>query len=321
MSSTGYMMGQQRLANAGRSAWDKAYNRNDPALTAEDLAISFGQTQLQTAQFQLQQQQQAWEIEKQRASQNTELGSNFLKAWTSSMGDVKNIFNQALGLITQPSTVTPEDSASTKMLTDLLGQIQAQYTDWQKAYGGLDTEIAGALSGTLADRQKMQELIKSLTTPDYEGVAAEAGIQARQEAAKTREDIAREALSYGIDPSSGKFGALTRRTALEESKNVIGAMNQARQLEKQRIQGTALGAVEAFDPTVFANLMKAISDRSSGFLGTQADIAKAISDIEISKSAAATGRAQAIGNIAGGYASAILNPLGDFAGYYLAGGQ
>jgi len=319
-SAMGYMQLKQKMARSGQSVWERGRNRS-PALTAEDLALSFGQTQLKTAQFQLQQQQQAWEIEKQRASRSTELGNNFLKAWTSSMSDVKNIFNRALNALDQPTTTYGQPSGTTDMLNNLLSQIQTQYAEWQKSYGGLDTEIASALSGTIQERQQMADLIKQLTTPDYEGVAAEAGIQARQEAAKTREDIAREALSYGIDPSSGKFGALTRRTALEESKNVIGAMNQARQLEKERVQGTALGAMEAFDPTVFANIMKAISDRSSGFLGAQTDIAKTIADIGIAEQVSKTGRAQAIGNIAGSYAQSILNPLGDFAGYYLAGGQ
>ena len=140
----------------------------------------------------------------------------------------------------QPATSGIPDpvGASTESLEAILAQMQerqAEFSTWLSEQG---TDIGGAVGRAAADVTGQSEI--------------------------SRQSEARRMLGMGIDPTSGRFGALSRRSALDEARNKASAMTRARRIETERGRGLRMRGEE----------------QMTGMLGDIGQVAGGIADIQ-----------------------------------------
>lgn len=116
-----------------------------------------------------------------------------------------------------PTAITPQADV-TRPLQDIVGQMQERYGEFQ-------TWLAGQRE-------------------DVEGAAGRAGADVAGQAEIARQSEARRVMGLGIDPTSGRFGALSRRSALDEARARAAAMTRARGTERERATGLRLAGEE-----------------------------------------------------------------------------
>jgi len=276
------------------------------------------QTGLQTSRWQLKQQQEAWELKKQGAKQAGELAGKFLSAWSGAMGDVKGMYKASFSALTNlANQISSGATAGTEDLDEISKMIQNEYQTFRADYGEAEKEFIGGAQEEAALRRGMATRLSELGTPDYEGEMGAAVADVRAQSEVARQSEMRRLLGMGIDPSSGRFGALSRKSYLDESRNTAIAMNLARRGEKERVSDLAIKGMGVLDPTKSGTLAMDIRRTGTSMLGQTADIAKARADIVTSRTKALSDIASTTGSQAGGYASNIMNPLGEMAGYYM----
>jgi len=116
-------------------------------------------------------------------------------------------------------------------------------------------------------------------------------------------------LGMGVDPTSGKFGALTRRSYLDQARDEAIAANLARRGEKERVSGLTAQGIQLADPRIASSIGLGLQQSRTGLLSSASDIAAANARIQEAKA-----------GILGGFAQNVVNPFGSI-GFGLLGQQ
>lgn len=241
------------------------------------------------ANWELQRDREAWDMQKSQAAAGSKLAGDFLSAWSSEIKDFKKMF-------------TGGGSAGGGILGEIKGvsdKIGAAYDSFKTDYGPAGKEmIEGAREEAMARRGMVSQL-EDVSKADYEGAEGRAAADVAGQSEQARGEMAREAMSFGIDPSAGQFGALTRKSFLDEARNTAVAMNQARRGEKERVAGTTMGALSVLDPSVSGKMGLDIANTGTRMLEAQAGV---------------QGQYAGVADI---YRKGVMEPMGTMAGYQL----
>jgi len=273
--------------------------RIDPG-QAQQYELRQEKVRTQSGEWALQQQKEAWELQKQASAQTANLTQQFLSQWGTGMADLKDLYK---------SILSGETGGAAGPLSDLQDRIMEEYEEFKTEYQPMEREFFEQAREELGVRRGLVGQMAELAKPDYEGVAGRAGADVTAQSEMARQAEARRTMSLGLDPTSGRFGALTRRSFLDEARNRVIAMNVARRGEKERVAGVTGQALQLTDPSLTAGIGLGLQERRTGMLGTAADIGVAQAGIQ---------RSQA--EMVGGYARDVVRPYGEL-GFTLLGHQ
>ena len=275
------------------------------------------QTAVDTAQWQLTQAQEAWDLEKKKVDQSSQLAGQFLSEWSGMVSGMKDIYGQAFNALSGlTGTVTSAGTAVTEKLTGIADTIGKEYENYAKTYFPAEAEfIQGAREEALARKGAVKTFQEGLQT-DYAGVEgrAAADVRTQGEAATLAEQ--RKMMAMGIDPSSGKFGALSKKDSLGRARDTAIAMNVARRGEKERVTNLATTGLQNLDPAKQAGTAIAIRKSGTDLLSTQAGVLGKSADVDIAQKNLVGNIATATGNLASSYGSNVVAPMGEMAGYF-----
>lgn len=273
-----------------------------------------------TANWQLQQAQEAWDLKKSQAEKNSEMASQFLSLWTGSMGESQKMFKSAIDSLMGLSSGIAGNNQATQQIYQIADTIGKEYQSYREQVGGTEGELlAGSKEEGLARRGAIQTM-QGLMKPDYEAAEGRISADVRTQAENQREAEANRMMSMGIDPSSGRFGALTKKSYLDQAGQTAIAMNVARRGEKERVAGVAEKGLQLYDPSKTAGT--AINMRKAGtdILGMQAGALGKAADIQTAQTNATANIAQATGQLANAYNQSVTQPYGEMAGYFMGQG-
>lgn len=275
------------------------YRKVTPEQEAQQLGLRQEGIRTEAAQWGLKQQKEAWEFQKQQSVQTANLTQQFLSQWGTGMEDLKGLYDRILS----------GQTGGSGPLADLQTKIMEEYESFKTEYQPIEREFFEQAREELGVRKGLVGQMAELAKPDYEGVAGRAGADVTAQSEMARQAEARRTMSLGLDPTSGRFGALTRRSFLDEARNRVIAMNVARRGEKERVTGVTGAALQLIDPSRTAEVGLGIQERRTGMLGTAADIGVAQAGVQ---------KAQA--EMVGGYARDVVRPYGEL-GFTLLGHQ
>lgn len=246
-----------------------------------------------------QREKEAWEMQKQQAGVTAELTKQFLSQWGVGMENLKDLYSQILG----------GDGGTAGQVGELSQKVLEEYESFKEEYAPLQREFFQQAGEELGVRREMIGQLRGLATPDYEGEAGRARADVAGQSEMARQAESRRLMSLGLDPTSGKFGALTKKSYLDEARNTAIAMNLARRGEKERVTGITGQAIQLADPRIASSIGLGLQEQGTGMLKTTADLARAQADIEQSRA-----------GIVSSYAQNVVNPYGQ-VGFTLLGQQ
>jgi hypothetical protein len=191
-----------------------------------------------------------------------------------------------------------------------IADIKTQAADYGTLYGDLEKESVAAARGDVAAKRDLTGTLMEGAEADIEGVRgrSRADIAGAFEGARGAQ--AREMQSYGVDPSSGKFGAMTRKSFMDEARSGVIAGNLAARGEKERAAGAAERAFSLIDPSKAAGIASDISTKKAGYTRMTADLAKTESERKMGITKAKTDITGAIGKVGEQYGSIGATMLG-----------
>jgi hypothetical protein len=280
--------------------------------------IQMGQTAQASAKWKLQQSKEAWELQKKSADMSGKLATQFLSQWGTSMGSLEGMYGKAFdSLAAVTKNIQGGTGGQFGALMDLTTQMDEQYQEFKQTYDPAAQEFLAGAREEAGLRRGMAQKITELGKTDYEGAMGRAAADVTQQSEIARQAQAREALSYGIDPGSGRFGALSRQSALGEARNKALAMNVARRGEKERLTAMAYKGMEVLDPSKQGQLALGFAKAGTEMLGAKAGIAKAAADVSTAQTRAVTDIAKTTGSLASSFGQQVTQPYGEMAGYFL----
>lgn len=247
----------------------------------------------------LEREQEAWELQKKQAGVTADLTKQFLSQWGVGMEGLKDLYSQILG----------GDGGAAGAVGDLSRKVLEEYESFKTEYAPLQKQFFEQAGEELGFRKEMIGQLKGLAIPDYEGAAGRAKADVAGQSEMARQAESRRLMSLGLDPTSGKFGALTKKGYLDEARNTAIAMNLARRGEKERITGITGEAIQLADPRIASSIGLGLQEQQTGMLKTTADLAKTQADIEKSRA-----------DVVSGYAQNVVSPYGQ-VGFTLLGQQ
>jgi len=214
-------------------------------------------------------------------------------------------------------------------ITDLQKTMTDNYTSYQTQFAPTEQEfLKGAREEMGARREVTGRLLKEGEARP-EDAAMRAGTDVKLQAEIGQRESARELMSMGVDPSGGRFGALSRKSAIQTAGEQAKAMNTARITERNRATQVNLATAAQLRPEQLAATATNIRGEGTKMLGATADIARAGADIVGKQQAIDLARLQGLtqlgtaqAGLASQYAQGVVQPFGELAGYYLgkAGG-
>ena len=265
------------------------------------------------AQQNLRLQQEAWDFKKSSAVASGKLAGQFLNQWSSSIEGMGGFYEDLIGGISGESGPMAGQMGKLNELTDMVGK---EYQTYKSDYGDMCKEFLGNARDESRIRRDLGMQLKDMSDPEYANVTGRAAADVGAQSEMARQSSARQMQGMGIDPSSGRFGALNRQSYMDEARNTAVAMNLARRGEKERatnLKGQVLGMM---DPSKSANIGIGLNQQGQDLLGQQGELAKA-------GVAAQTSQTKVLGDIGTSYAQNVTKPYGEMAGYFLgaSGGQ
>lgn len=242
----------------------KLYNK-----TAQDASRS-SKLGLRSQELDVQSKEQALKNKADTAA----LTKEFLSKW----GDINT---QAL--TTLQNAISGGTSIGNAEDNSLIQAVKNQIQTFDEQYGGIQTEALQTSLDDIKARQDITNELRGLAEPDYEGVTGRAATDVSTQSALAREASARELMSSGVDPTSGKFGALQEKSYLGEARNKVEAMNKARRSEKERATGLKMDVLDKIDPSASADIAKMLMSQKSDLLGLQTQAYNAATSADTSK--------------------------------------
>lgn len=308
----------------------------DPLAQARERAFieeKMGRTALDTAKWELQAKKEAWEAQKKQADTSGQLATQFLSNWGGAMTDLKSMFgaagqnlSSAMSLLKGEGggKMPDEMKGYLSTITDLQNMMKEQYTSYQTQFAPTEQEFLKGAREEMGARREVTGRLLEAGKARPEDAAMRAGTDVKLQAEIGEREAARELMSMGVDPSGGRFGALSRRSAVQTAGEQAKAMNAARIAEKNRATQVNLATAAGLRPEQLASVATNIRGEGTKMLGATADIARAGADIvgrqqamdlERLRGITQLGTAQA--GLAGQYAQSVVQPFGELAGYYL----
>ena len=312
-----------REANAAKKSYLAEQTR---ASVMSQQAVEQMKTQTQSQQWALKQAQEAWNLQKQQADASGKMAAQFLDAWGGSVNELKSMFgdigNVLKGVMSGDAF---KGGGVYSEISNLANQMKAEYDQYKAEYAPIEKEfMSHARDLAQGQRNILTELAEGGPGrfADIEGAASRAGKDVSLQAEIQNQAQARELMSMGIDPSSGKFGALTRKSAVDTAGETARAMNIARNMEKSAGLERGIAVAGAIDPHSYARTAMDIREKGSNLLTGAGVLHQAGAQARASEIASITGVANTYGNLAGHYSEAITKPLSEMAGYWtgMAGG-
>jgi len=303
-SLIGPKLGDQWVQDAASA---RALEQTLSASQADLAATSAGQ-----ARWDLQLSKEQWDLQKQQAEAANVFATKFMGEWSSAMSGLKDIYGKTFDAIFGGGTGGAIGGQVGKLneLGDLMTQ---EYKDYRTKWGETETQFMeqARLEGQ-ARGQAIGEL-QQYARPDYEGVTGRAAADVKGQSEIARQAAAREQMGYGVDPTSGKFGALTRRSYLDEARDTAISMNVARRGEKERAAGVSLDIAKTADPRISGNLALGIAQGGNQLASTAANVYGAGAQ-------ALSAQTSALANLTSSYGQNVVNPYGEMAGYFMGAG-
>jgi hypothetical protein len=279
-------------------------------------------------QMKLQTQMMQAEFDKMKSTADTsgQLAAQFLEAWGSSLNDVKAMYGDAAGVL--KGLLSGESGGAAKPdlagLQDLADTMKQEYTSYKEQYAPMEKELmmsARELAGT------KKNILTDLAAGggqwmNVEGAAARAKADTAIQGELANQAEARRLMAMGIDPSSGRFGALTRKGAIDLAGETVRAMNLARQTEKTQGLARGIAVAGAINPAEFSNIAMGIRSQGTELLKGAGSLEQAGANAQAQYLQTVGNLGTAYANMASGLAANITNPLAEMAGYYsgLSGG-
>lgn len=277
--------------------------------------------------LQTQMMQSEFDAMKAKADTSGQLAAQFLTAWGSSLNDIKGMYGDAASVI--KSMISGESGGSLKPqlagLQELSSLMKQEYTSYKELYAPMEKEFMTAARDTAQEKRAIQrEIAKGGGAwTDTEGAAARAKTDTAIQGELANQAEARKLLSLGIDPSSGRFGALTRKGAIDLAGETVRAMNLARQTEKTQGLARATAAASALNPDEYSRIGTGIRTQGTDILRNAGALEQAGAGVQSQYLQTMGQLGSSYANMAGGMARDITNPLAEMAGYYsgMSGGS
>jgi hypothetical protein len=271
-----------------------------------------------TASWQLQQAQEAWDLKKKQADQSGAMASEFLQMWSGAMKDTSGMFKQAFDALSGiTGSVTASGNEATKKLYGIADTIGQEYASYRSQVGDTEAELLGGAREEALARKGAVGTFQEGLKADYASAEGRAAADVRTQGEAQAQGEARKQMSMGVDPSSGRFGALSKKGALGTARDTAIAMNVARRGEKERVTGVAAQGLQLLDPNKTGGTAIALRKAGTEMLGQQAGVMGKAADVETAKTQAISNVATATGSLANAYGQNITQPYGEMAGYFL----
>lgn len=278
------------------------------------------QSAAEMAAFQVEQARQEWALKRQQAQEGSKLAAQFLTSWNDSLKGLEGMFGKAMDFIAGTGTGkggSGGGGALDNQFSTIINRLQESYEDYRTKYAPTADYILNQAKEQYQTQAGALGQLQALARPDYVGARARAASDVAQQAAGAREALQKQLLSYGIDPTSGKFGALTRRSYLDQAKTTALAENLAVNAEKERAAKLNVQIASLVNPSQTALAGAQLAGLGTNLLTKQADVLATQADVEKAKTQAAASLANAMGNLATGYSQAVVQPRATLAGYFL----
>lgn len=296
---TDIMFGEERQKRSDREARDA-----ESSLIQSE--VNLAGTAAGQASWDLQLSKEQWDFQKKQAAAAGAFATKFMGEWSSAMKGLKDVYGKTFDAIFGGGEGGAIGGQVGKLneLGDLMTQ---EYKDYRDKWGATETEFMEQAKVEGQARGQAISELQQYSRPDYEGVQGRAAADVAGQSEIARQSAAREQMGYGIDPSAGKFGALTRRSYLDQARDTAINMNVARRGEKERAAGVSLDIARTADPRISGNLALGISQGGNALARTAADVygagAQAISS-----------QTNALANLTGSYGSQVVSPYAEMAG-------
>lgn len=281
------------------------------------------QTAAEQAKFNLQMSKEAWDLKKKQAASMGKLATRFMSQWSNSLqqvgkmyGGATDLLNSAMKAIASGGT-TGGTGTGIPGFDDVLKNMQDSYNDYQTTFKPYAEQFLQQAGEEANMRARAAQRLEQYATPDYAGVRGQAAADVATKGQMAREALTRQMLGMGINPASGKFGALTRKSYLDQARDTAIAMNLATRAEKQRAAGATVQQLAALHPETTAGVATNLLKTGQNLLTNQGALAKAAADVQTSRINAIGNIANTAGNLATGYAKAITEPQAEMAGYFM----
>lgn len=242
------------------------------------------------------------------SSPTDQYASQFLSSWGGAMKTVEGMYGSASEAL--KNITAGISGGGPGSLSDLTNTMTQSYKEYQAEYAPMAKEFLTGARDTMRQKSAISKDLQAQSKPDYEGVTGRAYTDTMVQAEQQNAEAARKMMSYGLDPSGGQFGALTRRGAVDTAGMAVQAMNTARTAEKNRSTALSKDLMSLLNPSESANIGLGLTSQGNQLLTSAGNLKTA-------QVSALGNVASAYGNLAGGYAQNVAGPMGQLAGYYL----
>jgi len=205
---------------------------------------------------------------KSSSSGSSNMTSEFLKKWGDINNSVLSTLNGAIDDMKNGKATFP----GSEQLNTLMADIGKQSEEYQAKYGGLETAALDQARSDMAARGELQSQYMDLAKADYAGETGRAAADVRASSERAMGAEMRQAMSYGEDPTSGKFGALGRKSYLDQARNEVMAMSDARRNEKERVTNMTAQGMQLIDPSKSYSMASDIAGQKANFTHQQANL-------------------------------------------------
>lgn len=275
--------------------------------------VNLADTAVEGARWDIQLSKEQWDWQKKQAAGASSFATKFMGEWSSAMKGLKDVYGKTFDAIFGGGGDGGAIGGQVGKLNELGDLMTQEYKDYRERWG--DTEQTFMEQAEFEGKARGEAIgtMQDLARPDYEGATGRAAADVKGQSEVARQNAAREMMGYGVDPSAGKFGALTRKSYLDEARNTAIAMNVARRGEKERTSKAQLDIANVADPRVSGSLALGISEGGRGMARTAADVYGAGAQ-------ALTAQTQALSNLTSSYGQNVVSPMGEMAGYAMGMG-
>lgn len=284
----------QLMTDSQAAAYDLDVSNKQTNIEANNLSLKAARIANESAKIDLMAKKEA--LRNQRAA--SQMTNEFLAKW----GDMNQ---KALDVLTSSlsGSLTGGNAGGGGVYADLINDIKGQISSFDTNYGDMTKKAFDSSMSDIEAKRGITTDLTNMAKTDYEGVSGRAAADVGAQSEIARGDMAREAMSYGIDPTSGKFGALQKKSYLGEARNKVEAMNKARAAEKERSAGLKVTAAQLIDPSVSAGIATNLMNQKGKLYDTQISATNAMATADKARSDTALGIANAIKDIGEQYGS------------------
>jgi hypothetical protein len=245
---------------------------------------------------------------KGQADTSGQLAAQFLSSWGGAMQNLQGMFGDATSVI--KGLISGTSGGGTGGIGDLSKMMTDSYKEYKATYEPMAKEFLSASREQLGQKQAITKELVASAKPDYAGVTGRAYADVMTKAEQQNAEATRKMMSYGVDPSGGAFGALSRRGAVDTAGMAASAMNQARVAEKNRSTALSKDLMGLINPNETASI-------GTDLLSKQNEMLTKAGALKQSEMQTMSTLGQAMGNLATGYSNAIAQPYSELAGYYI----